>query len=105
MLTVISLASNRVSSLVGIHLVLRSSVIRTLVPGFPDVILLPRIDSKMLSHPLHILQPDVVVLTERKADPVLRQQNSAEMRVIGVLHAEHVVDLALEPVRGRPDAE
>src|SRR6516225_10079227 len=72
MLTVISLASNRVSSLVvDIYLILRSPVVRSFVPGFPDVIFLSRIDPEMLPHPFHILQPDVVILAERITGPIL----------------------------------
>src|SRR6266545_8168926 len=46
----------------------------------------------------------LVVLAERVADPVVGQHEAAEIRVSGEVHAEQVVDLALEPVRRLPDA-
>src|SRR6185295_11036714 len=99
MLTVISLVSNSVSSVVDIALVLRSSVIRSLVPRFADVILLAGVDAEMLPHPLHILKPDVVVFAQREPGPILRQQDALEIGVVRILHTEHVVNLAFEPVR------
>src|SRR5262245_9567230 len=78
-------------------------VIRILVPCFTDVIFLSRIDPKMLAHPLNVLKPDVVVLAQRESDPVLGKQNALQIRMIRILHAEHVVHLALEPVGSAPD--
>src|SRR6478672_11586537 len=45
-----------------------------------------------------------VVLALRKSLPVVGHQDAAAIGVVGEIHAEHVVDLALEPVRRRPDA-
>src|SRR5262249_565336 len=117
MLTVISLASNNVCSSVAITLnphlrdlrspafVLRCQIVRILVPGFTNVIFLPRIDSEVLPHPFHILEPDVVILAERESDPILRQQNSPEIRMVRILHTEHVIYLAFQPVRRAPNGD
>src|SRR5439155_12983829 len=113
MLTVISLASNNVcSSLVDITyqsrinrvLIARCDVALILVPRFTHVIFLSGINTQVLSHPLHVLQPDVVILAQRITDPVLGEQDALEVRMIDVLDTEHVVDLALEPIRRCPDA-
>src|SRR5215203_2980542 len=45
-----------------------------------------------------------IVLPLRKALPVFGHQDAPPIGVRREVHAEHVVDLALEPVRGRPDA-
>src|SRR6266540_654577 len=45
----------------------------------------------------------LVVLAERVADPVVGEHDPAEVRVAREVHAEEVVHLALEPVRGLPD--
>src|SRR6187399_2884491 len=83
MLTVISLASNNVSS-VDIALtrplkppvfVLRRYVVRRFMSRLSDVILLSRVDPQVLAHPFHILQADVVILAQRKSDPVFGKQN------------------------------
>src|SRR5437016_6025593 len=74
MLTVISLASNNVwscvvdilSSVAAVYdrrfLILRRNVVPFRRPRFAHVVLLSRLDSEMLPHPLHILQSDVVIL-------------------------------------------
>src|SRR5262249_55959625 len=43
-----------------------------------------------------------IVLPLRKALPVLGHQDAAAVGMSGEVHAEHVIDLALEPVRCRP---
>src|SRR6266496_3642691 len=45
----------------------------------------------------------LVVLAQRVADPVVGQHDPAQVRVAREVHAEQVVDLALEPVGGLPD--
>src|SRR3954453_4288125 len=45
-----------------------------------------------------------IVLPLREPLPVVRHQDAAAMGMVGEIHAEHVVDLALEPVRRRPHA-
>src|SRR5262245_13185924 len=82
----------------------RRNVVRRLVPSFSDVILLPRIDPQMLTHPFHILKADVVILAQRETDPVFRQQDAPKIGMVRVTDAEHVVDLAFQPVRRGPNA-
>src|SRR6267142_2149689 len=72
------------------------------MPGFTHVVLLSRIDAEVLAHPLHILEPYVVVLAQGKTDPILGQQDALQVRMIGISNPEHVVDFALEPIRRRP---
>src|SRR4029079_4912890 len=43
-----------------------------------------------------------IVLPLRVALPVVRHQNPPAIRMIGEVHPQHVVDLALEPVGPRP---
>src|SRR6185295_17310382 len=45
-----------------------------------------------------------IVLPLRKALPVVGHQDAPPIGVAREVHPEHVVDLALEPVRGRPEA-
>src|SRR5579864_5065179 len=53
-----------------------------------------RILHQQLARPL-----ERIVLALRKSLPVLGHQNPPAVRMTGEIHAEHVVDLALEPVR------
>src|SRR3954470_3487758 len=45
-----------------------------------------------------------IVLALRKPLPVLWHEDPAAIGMSGEVHAEHVIDLALEPVGGGPDA-
>src|SRR6185295_2370407 len=45
-----------------------------------------------------------IVLALREPLPVVGHQDAAAIGVVGKVHAEHVVDLAFEPVRCRPHA-
>src|SRR5262245_14652280 len=83
--------------------ILRCYIVRIFVPRFTDVIFLPRINAKVLADPFHILKSNVVILAQRESNPVFREKNAFQIRVIRILHAEHVVHLALEPIRSRPD--
>ena len=58
-----------------------------------------RVFHQQLARPL-----ERIVLPLRKALPVVGHQDAPAIGMAGEVHAEHVVDLALEPVRGRPDA-
>src|SRR5437588_222957 len=60
-------------------------------------------NTQVLLHPPVVLLEDPVVLAQREALPLLRQQNAPHVRVAGELDAEHVVDLALQPVRRQMD--
>src|SRR4051812_6468045 len=51
-----------------------------------------------------VFERKLVVLAERMADPVLGQQDAAQVGVAREPDAAEVVHLALVPVRGRPDA-
>src|SRR4051812_43948957 len=44
-----------------------------------------------------------IILPLRKALPVFGHEDPPAIGMTGEVHAEHVVDLAFEPVRGRPD--
>src|SRR5262249_8477121 len=77
-------------------------VVRSLMPRFTDVVFLPRVNPKVLSHPFHILKPDVVILAQRKSDPVFRKQDALQIRVIRILHADYVIHPSLDPSRTIP---
>src|SRR6202142_1627078 len=64
---------------------------------------LAALDPEVDLHPLFILLQDAVVLAEREALPVFGKQDALHVRMAVELDAEHVVDFALQPVRGRPD--
>src|SRR5215813_13064254 len=70
MLIVISLASNKVSLVDIFPSVLWRHVVAFFCSGRVDIVLLTRLNTEVLADPLHILQPEVVVLAQRKSLPV-----------------------------------
>src|SRR5436305_6534354 len=61
------------------------------------------LDTQILPYPLIVLLKNTVILAQRMALPFFGQQNSRHIRVPRELDAEHVEDLALEPVGGQVD--
>src|SRR5262245_46446320 len=103
MLIVISLASNSVSLVDIFRLVLWRHVVAFFSSGLSNVVLLTGFNTGVLADPFHILQPEVVILAQRKSLPVFGQENSLQVRMVRITNTEHVVHLALQPVRCRPD--
>ena len=66
--------------------------------------LLSALDPQVFLHPGVVLLQDVVVLAQREALPLVRQQDALQVGMAGELDAEHVVDFALQPVGRGPDA-
>src|SRR6266851_7754671 len=70
-----------------------------LFPGLAQLEPVERILHQQLARSL-----ERIVLPLRKSLPVVGHQDAPPIGVAGEVHPEHVVHLALEPVRGRPDA-
>src|SRR5580704_2559378 len=88
-----------------------SSAPRTVVSTFTPLplyrsamALLPALDAQVFAHPGLILLQNVVILPQRIALPLFRQQQTLQVRMPFKNDAEHVVDLALQPIGRRPDA-
>src|SRR5271168_3695010 len=64
--------------------------------------LLPAFDSQVLAHPGRVLLQNVVILAQRIAFPLVRQQDALQIRMPFENNSKHVEALALEPVRRRP---
>src|SRR5512138_1055795 len=64
--------------------------------------LLSDLDPQVDLHPLLVLLDDPVVLAQRVALPFIRQHDAPQVRMPYELDPEHVVALALQPVRRRP---
>ncbi len=62
-----------------------------------------RLDAEILADPSVVLLQDVVILTKRMALPFFWKQDALQIRMTREANAKHVEDLALKPVRDRPD--
>src|SRR5208283_1409520 len=65
--------------------------------------LLAALDSQVDLHPFVVLLKNTVVLAQGMSLPAVGQQNALHVRVSIEFDAEHIEDLALQPVGGRPD--
>src|SRR5262245_61684583 len=65
--------------------------------------LLTALDVQILPYPAIVLLNQAVFLAQREAFPLLGEENSAHVGVALELDAEHVEDLAFQPVRGGVD--
>src|SRR5579863_10253429 len=81
------------------------SVIDSVVSLSPWPWLLPALDAQVDLHPLVVLLQDAVILAQGMSLPAVGQEDSLHVRMSVKLDAEHVVDFALQPVRGRPDGD
>src|ERR1700747_1314649 len=88
-----------------------SSAPRTVVSTFTPpplywsgIKLLPALDAQVFAHPGLILLQNVVILPQRIALPLFRQQQTLQVRMALKDDAEHVVHFPLQPIGGRPDA-
>src|SRR5260370_21236808 len=61
-------------------------------------------DSQIFLHPALVLLENSVVFAQRITLPLVRQQDAPHVRVPRKFDSEHIVDFALQPVRGQVDA-
>src|ERR1017187_10029186 len=79
-----------------------SVVSRKVWSGIP--LSLAAFDSQVLLHPALVLLENSVVFAQREALPLVGQQDAPHVGVSGEFDAEHVVDLAFQPVGGQMHA-
>ena len=60
--------------------------------------LLTALDPQVAFHPVLILLENRIIFAQRMALPVVRHENAPEIGVAGEFDAEHIEDLALQPI-------
>src|SRR5580698_415548 len=82
---------------------LRTSSVESRNVASGILVSLTAFDIQVFLHPAIVLLKDPVILAQRVALPFLGQKNAAHIGVAREFDAEHIEDLALQPIGGDVD--